>query len=54
MKWRNKEKNILFNKCVLDFDFTSSSGLGGSIVSKKSKSLYPIAELYLSPIILTN
>jgi hypothetical protein len=35
-----KTKNVCY-KCVLEFHFTSISGLGGSIRSKMAKSLYP-------------
>jgi hypothetical protein len=42
-KWderAQKTKNI-FYKCILESHFTSISGLAGSILSQKSKSLYP-------------
>ncbi len=42
-------KNI-FYKCVLEWHFASISGLGGSILSKKSKLLCPCTHIYIDVI----
>ncbi len=43
-----KQKNA-FYKCVLESHFIYIAGLGGSILSKKSKSLYPLCEYLQQP-----
>jgi hypothetical protein len=38
---RLKKMKNMFYKCVSEFNLATMNGLGGSILSKKSKSLYP-------------
>ncbi len=46
-KMKNKTKNI-FYKSIVESHFTSISGLGGYIFSKKSKSFYPSLHLLVA------